>query len=146
MHEDGGGVRTSDELTADDLVQLAARDDVDLTLTDKEKAILLDKRRACAMRERQHGLSAMQGAQLHVFRLVRRDGQVAVECLLCNKQFDAQSGRHFLNNSLSQHVGKDREHAQLAAAPCYQWLIWIVCKCSACARPEHQYPTLATRA
>ena len=49
-------------------------------------------------RARQNGLSAMQGAQLHGFRLVRCDGQVAVECLLCNKQFDAQSGRYFLNN------------------------------------------------
>lgn len=112
--EDGGGVRNGDELSADDLTQLAACDDVGLDLTEKESALLVAKRRACATRERQHGLSAMQGAQLHGFRLVRRDGQVAVECLLCNKQFDAQSGRYFLNNYLSQHVGKDREHAQLA--------------------------------
>ena len=46
----------------------------------------------------------MQGAQLHGFRLVRRDGQVTVECLLCQKQgFDAQSGRHFLKNYLNWH-------------------------------------------
>ena len=114
--EDGGGVRNGDELSADDLTQLAACDDVGLDLTEKESALLVAKRRACATRERQHGLSAMQGAQLHGFRLVRRDGQVAVECLLCNKQFDAQSGRYFLNNYLNWHVGKDREHAQLAAA------------------------------
>ena len=115
--EDGGGVRNGDELSADDLTQLAACDDVGLDLTEKESALLVAKRRACATRERQHGLSAMQGAQLHGFRLVRRDGQVAVECLLCQKQgFEAQSGRYFLNNYLNWHVGKDREHAQLAAA------------------------------
>ena len=114
--EDGGGVRNGDELSADDLTQLAACDDVGLDLTEKESALLVAKRRACATRERQHGLSAMQGAQLHGFRLVRRDGQVAVECLLCNKHFDAQSGRYFLKNYLNWHVGKDRKHAQLAAA------------------------------
>ena len=115
--EDGGGVRNGDELSADDLTQLAACDDVGLDLTEKESALLVAKRRACATRERQHGLSAMQGAQLHGFRLVRRDGQVTVECLLCQKQgFEAQSGRYFLNNYLNWHVGKDREHAQLAAA------------------------------
>ena len=115
--EDGGGVRNGDELSADDLTQLAACDDVGLDLTEKESALLVAKRRACATRERQHGLSAMQGAQLHGFRLVRRDGQVTVECLLCQKQgFEAQSGRHFLKNYLNWHVGKDREHAQLAAA------------------------------
>ena len=72
--EDGGGVRNGDELSADDLTQLAACDDVGLDLTEKESALLVAKRRACATRERQHGLSAMQGAQLHGFRLVRRDG------------------------------------------------------------------------
>jgi hypothetical protein len=66
------------------------------------------------MRERQHGLSAMQGAQLHAFRLVRRDGQVTVECLLCNKQgFDAQSSRHFLNNYLNQIVSGELSLAYL---------------------------------
>ena len=117
LHEDGGGVRNSDELSDTDLTQLAACDEVGLELNEKESALLVEKRRECATRERQHGLSPMQGAQLHGFRLVRRrGGEVAVECLLCNKQFDAQSGRYFLNNYLSQHVGKAREHAQLAEA------------------------------
>ncbi len=46
----------------------------------------------------------MQGAQLHGFRVVRRGGQLAVECALCNQQFNSQSGRHFLNNYFKRHV------------------------------------------
>ena len=60
MHEDGsGGAPTSDELTVDDLTQLAARDAaVNLNLTEQERTLLLAKRRACAMREHEHGLVA----------------------------------------------------------------------------------------
>ena len=55
----GGGEHASDELTAQDLAQLAVHDGVDLELPEQERGLLVAKRRACAARE--HRLSAMQG-------------------------------------------------------------------------------------
>ena len=46
MNEDGGGAHTRDELTADDLAQLAASDAIDLNLTEQERALLVSKRAA----------------------------------------------------------------------------------------------------
>ena len=119
MDEDSdSGEHASDKLTAKDLKQLAEPDAIDLALTEQERGLLVAKRRACAAREREHGLSAMQGAQLHAFRLVRGGGgDVTVECLLCEKGgLGAQSDRNFLKNYINQHVGKDKEHARRAAA------------------------------
>jgi hypothetical protein len=108
----------SGELTEADLLMLAARAAPDLSLPDKEREMLLKKLRDLASLERANGLSAMQSAQLHTFRLVH-DGnsQMRVECLLCEKQWPGgvQSGRHFLKNFIYQHVGNDEEHARRAA-------------------------------
>jgi hypothetical protein len=89
----GGGARTSDELSADDLAKLAECDDIGLDLTRKESAQLVAKRRACAALERPHGLRPMQGAWLHAFRLVRRDSLVQAECLRCQTGEAAGSGQ-----------------------------------------------------
>ena len=107
----GGGARTSDELSADDLelsaddlAKLAECDDIGLDLTRKESAQLVAKRRACAALERPHGLRPMQGAWLHAFRLVRRDSLVQAECLRCQTGEAAGSGRHFLKNYFKRHA------------------------------------------
>lgn len=100
----GGGARTSDELSADDLAKLAECDDIGLDLTRKESAQLVAKRRACAALERPHGLRPMQGARLHAFRLVRRDSLVQAECLRCQTGEAARSGRHFLKNYFKRHI------------------------------------------
>ena len=69
--EDGGGVRNGDELSADDLTQLAACDDVGLDLTEKESA-LLDVLRLLRLAWPQH-----QQQQARRQRRARRHGWLA---------------------------------------------------------------------
>ena len=56
LHEDGGSVRNSNELSATDLTQLAACDDLDLT--EKESDRLARARGACATCEMAFGRSS----------------------------------------------------------------------------------------
>jgi hypothetical protein len=58
LHEDGGSVRNSYELSATDLTQLAACNDVDLDLTEKESDRLARARGACATCEMAFGRSS----------------------------------------------------------------------------------------
>ncbi len=58
LHEDGGSVRISYELSATDLTQLAACNDVDLDLTEKESDRLARARGACATCEMAFGRSS----------------------------------------------------------------------------------------
>ena len=73
------------------------------------------------MRERQHGLSAMQGAQLHAFRLnARGEGSIIAVCELgCEGQgssLAAGRGRAFLKNFYKRHICESGEHARRAEA------------------------------
>ena len=58
LHEDGGGVRNSDELSDTDLTQLAACDEVGLELNEKESERLARARGACATCEMAFGRSS----------------------------------------------------------------------------------------
>jgi hypothetical protein len=84
LHEDGGGLRNSDELSATDLTQLAACDEVGLDLNEKESALLVEKRRECATRERQHGLSPMQGARATCGPWDRCGSSESRSCVRCS--------------------------------------------------------------
>jgi hypothetical protein len=106
------------ELTDAELKTLGEADASDLNLSPEDRQSLENKRREVARAECGHGLSALQRAQLHGFRLYRSsdNGKVYARCLLCPREKEAQegAGRFFLNNFI-KHIRQDKEHLRLAA-------------------------------